>query len=592
MPGAEQPAQETTNNSSDRSGAAAHGAADRAAEPTNRPADGRRRATDGAAQATHRTTAAPRRCRPGRPPYHRARRRCHQRPPTVPPRPPTVPPRPPTVPAEPTDRPAQAAHRATRGRRPSRRRCRRAHRPCRRDRRPFRHGATERTDRAAEAADRPAEAGYGAIDDIAEIPTVPPRLLTSPLTVPPTSFTALPRDPTVFPRVSPRTSRPRLSIRRSSVSAVVPVTLVTAPVTPFTVPRTFFSAPCTGAVGTGASAPSRQRHRPALLADHQPARELTGSVRGPDLARLQVRGQRGHRIPRDRLHRAQRVAGHHHALELGEADRRLGGIETGAHVERAVEEVHAGRRRGRAPRLAGLHRVHLDHEDGAAHRGRRVRRADLDDLARRMRAFTTATPTLPDCRSTVTRPASSVTVRTDSSRTVMRALPPREHAGPGSAPRGPRTLVGSAELSVLTVTEEAGRVTVDLQSGKVGVAVVKAPRAPGEIIRDPLAERNSRGARHRLRGRGGPDAAPGQAGSAPTTTTRVHLFHGALDVSARLDPAQPAVRLAGAPERGGGRQLAGLGEADLEGCGGRADRGPEAAPGRDPDAPGEFRAGW
>jgi len=43
----------------------------------------------------------------------------------------------------------------------------------------------------------------------------------------------------------------------------------------------------------------------------------------------------------------------------------------------------------------------------------------------RMRAFTTATPILPDCRSTVTRPASSVTVSTDSSRTVMRALPPR-----------------------------------------------------------------------------------------------------------------------------------------------------------------------
>ncbi len=42
----------------------------------------------------------------------------------------------------------------------------------------------------------------------------------------------------------------------------------------------------------------------------------------------------------------------------------------------------------------------------------------------RIRAFTTATPIFPDCRSTVTRPASSVTVSTDSSRTVMSALPP------------------------------------------------------------------------------------------------------------------------------------------------------------------------
>jgi len=37
---------------------------------------------------------------------------------------------------------------------------------------------------------------------------------------------------------------------------------------------------------------------------------------------------------------------------------------------------------------------------------------------------------------------------------------------------------------------------------------------------------------------------PGQPGGAPATTTRVHLFHGALDVSARLDPNNATVQLA------------------------------------------------
>ena len=91
------------------------------------------------------------------------------------------------------------------------------------------------------------------------------------------------------------------------------------------------------------------------------------------------------------------------------------------------------------------------------------------------------------------------------------------------------------ELSILTVTEEAGRVTVDLQSGKVGVAVVKARMRPGEIIeiRTPNATAAVRGTVFVVEV---DPMQPGQAGSAPATTTRVHLFHGALDVSARLDP--------------------------------------------------------
>jgi hypothetical protein len=106
---------------------------------------------------------------------------------------------------------------------------------------------------------------------------------------------------------------------------------------------------------------------------------------------------------------------------------------------------------------------------------------------------------------------------------------------------GGKALITVRELSVLTVTEEAGRVTVDLQSGKIGVAVVKGRMRPGEVIeiRSPNATAAVRGTVFVV------EVDPIKAGEAtPITTTRVHLFHGALDVSARLDPSLPMVRLA------------------------------------------------
>lgn len=106
---------------------------------------------------------------------------------------------------------------------------------------------------------------------------------------------------------------------------------------------------------------------------------------------------------------------------------------------------------------------------------------------------------------------------------------------------GGKALITVRELSVLTVTEEAGRVTVDLVSGKIGVAVVKGRMRPGEVIeiRSPNATAAVRGTVFVV------EVDPVKAGAAaPTTTTRVHSFRGALDVSARLDPSQPAVRLA------------------------------------------------
>jgi hypothetical protein len=108
---------------------------------------------------------------------------------------------------------------------------------------------------------------------------------------------------------------------------------------------------------------------------------------------------------------------------------------------------------------------------------------------------------------------------------------------------GGKALITVRELSVLTVTEDAGRVTVDLQSGKIGVAVVKARMRPGEIIeiRTPNATAAVRGTVFVV---DVDPIQPGQATGGQTATTRVHLFHGALDVSARLDPSNPTIRLA------------------------------------------------
>ena len=104
---------------------------------------------------------------------------------------------------------------------------------------------------------------------------------------------------------------------------------------------------------------------------------------------------------------------------------------------------------------------------------------------------------------------------------------------------GGKALITIRELSVLTVTEEAGRVTVDLQSGKIGVAVVKGRMRPGEVIeiRSANATAAVRGTVFVV------EVEPVKAG-ASTPTTQVHLFHGALDVTARLDPSRPTVRLA------------------------------------------------
>jgi hypothetical protein len=60
---------------------------------------------------------------------------------------------------------------------------------------------------------------------------------------------------------------------------------------------------------------------------------------------------------------------------------------------------------------------------------------------------------------------------------------------------GGKAIVTVRELSVLTITEEPGRATIDLASGKIGVAVVKQRMRPGETleIRTPNAVAAVRG---------------------------------------------------------------------------------------------------
>src|SRR5712691_5498775 len=105
---------------------------------------------------------------------------------------------------------------------------------------------------------------------------------------------------------------------------------------------------------------------------------------------------------------------------------------------------------------------------------------------------------------------------------------------------GGKALLTVRELSVLTITEEGGRATVDLQSGKVGLAVVRQKMKPGEIIeiRTPHAVAAVRGTVlvvEIIPGPGGDSQADAGGGS-----TNVHLLHGKLDVSlARNSNALP-----------------------------------------------------
>jgi len=108
---------------------------------------------------------------------------------------------------------------------------------------------------------------------------------------------------------------------------------------------------------------------------------------------------------------------------------------------------------------------------------------------------------------------------------------------------GGKALLTVRELSVLTVTEEGGRATVNLQSGKIGLAVVRQRMKPGDVIEvhTPHAVAAVRGTV--LVVEIVPGSTRGDQFDAGGTSTNVHLLHGKLDVSLRSSPAGVPVRL-------------------------------------------------
>lgn len=107
---------------------------------------------------------------------------------------------------------------------------------------------------------------------------------------------------------------------------------------------------------------------------------------------------------------------------------------------------------------------------------------------------------------------------------------------------GGKALLTVRELSVLKVTEDTGRVTVDLLSGKIGLAVVRQRMKPGERIeiRSPNTIAAVRGTVLVMEIVRSP---VGSGSGGNVLTTNVHLLHGALDVSLRSNPGAPPVSL-------------------------------------------------
>lgn len=107
---------------------------------------------------------------------------------------------------------------------------------------------------------------------------------------------------------------------------------------------------------------------------------------------------------------------------------------------------------------------------------------------------------------------------------------------------GGKALVTVRELSALTITEEAGRSTVDLRAGKVAMGVVRQRMRPGEVIeiRTPNAIAAIRGTVLVV------ELVPepgGGSGGAPRYTTKVHVLHGLVEVSDPNNPAAPPVQV-------------------------------------------------
>ena len=92
-----------------------------------------------------------------------------------------------------------------------------------------------------------------------------------------------------------------------------------------------------------------------------------------------------------------------------------------------------------------------------------------------------------------------------------------------------KALVTVRELSALTITEQAGRSTVDLASGKIATGALRKRMRPGEVIeiRTPNAIAAIRGTVLVVE----LIPEPSGAGGAPRYTTKVHVLHGLVEVS-------------------------------------------------------------
>jgi FecR protein len=105
---------------------------------------------------------------------------------------------------------------------------------------------------------------------------------------------------------------------------------------------------------------------------------------------------------------------------------------------------------------------------------------------------------------------------------------------------GGKALVTVRELSALTITEETGRSSVDLTSGKIAMGVLRQRMRPGEVIeiRTPNAIAAIRGTVLVVELIRDP-----RAGGAARYTTKVHVLHGLVEVSDPNNPGAPPAKV-------------------------------------------------
>ena len=106
---------------------------------------------------------------------------------------------------------------------------------------------------------------------------------------------------------------------------------------------------------------------------------------------------------------------------------------------------------------------------------------------------------------------------------------------------GGKALITVRELSALTITEDAGRSTIDLSSGKVAMGVLRQRMRPGEVIeiRTPNAIAAIRGTVLVVE----LIPEPGGSSGAPRYTTKVHVLHGLVEVSDPQNPGAPPAQV-------------------------------------------------